>query len=297
MTRSPLFRGAVLGIAAMGIFACYDIAVKFLGGSYHPFQIMFFAGIAAVPIVLVQVSLTGTAGHYRPRLLGWTVLRCTITLANGMLGTYAFTALPLAQAYAIFFTMPLLISLLGVPMLGEAISPARLIAILVGFAGVVIALQPGADTLEWAHLAAVLGAITGALNYVIMRKTGQIERPEVLVIYPLLTQLAAMAIALPFVYQPMPIQHHMLTWAMAVFGIGGTYVIIAAYRAAPVAVVAPMQYTQIFWAALAGYFIFAEAITPATWAGIALIIGAGIYILTSMRTDQNMDEPQLGRGQ
>jgi S-adenosylmethionine uptake transporter len=133
------------------------------------------------------------------------------------------------------------------------------------------------------HLTAVLAAVTGALNYVIVRKTGQIERPEVLVIYPTLSQLAAMAIALPFVYTPMPIEHHLLTWAMAVFGIGGTYLIIAAYRAAPVAIVSPMQYTQILWAALAGYFIFGEEITAATWAGLALIIAAGIYILTSTR--------------
>jgi S-adenosylmethionine uptake transporter len=283
VTLPPLLRGALLGIAAMGVFAGYDVAVKFLGGSYHPFQIMFFAGMAAVPLVLTQISLTRTAGNYRPRLLRWTVIRCTITLANGMLGTYAFATLPLAQCYAIFFTMPLMISLLGVVMLGEAITFARLIAILAGFVGVIIALQPGSEPLRWAHLAAILGAVTGALNYVIMRKTGQIERPEVLVIYPMLSQLAAMAIALPFVYTPMPIEHHMLTWAMAVFGIGGTYVIIAAYRAAPVAVVAPMQYTQILWAALAAYFIFNEQITPATWAGLSVIIAAGVYILTTAR--------------
>ncbi len=283
MILSPLMRGALLGIAAMGIFACYDVSVKFLGGSYHPFQIMFFAGMAAVPLVLAQVALTKTAGDYRPRLLRWTVGRCTITLANGMLGTYAFAHLPLAQCYAIFFTMPLMISIFGVFMLGEALSPARLIAIVIGFAGVVIALKPGSEPLHWMHLVAVLGAVTGALNYVIMRKTGQVERPEVLVIYPMLSQLAAMALALPFVYTPMPIEHHMLTWAMAVCGIGGTYVIIAAYRAAPVAVVAPMQYTQIFWAALAGYFMFNEQITLATWAGLALIIAAGIFILSTTR--------------
>ena len=276
-----MLRGALLGMAAMGIFVCFDVAVKFLGGSYHPFQIMFFTGLAAVPLVMAQVALARDPGNFRPKLLGWTVFRCTITLINGVLGTYAFATLPLAQCYAIFFTMPLIISVLGVYMLGERLSPARLIAILAGFVGVIIALNPGAEPLRLAHIAAIFGAAMGALNYIIIRKTGMVERAEVLIIYPMLSQLAAMALVLPFVYQPMPIEHHMLTWAMAVCGIGGSYVIIAAYRAAPVAIVAPMQYTQILWASLAGFFLFHETITP------ALIIAAGLFILTTTRQDHD----------
>ena len=89
---------------------------------------------------------------------------------------------------------------------------------------------------------------------------------------------------LPFVYVPMQISDIGLTWAMAACGVGGSFLIIAAYRAAPAIIVAPMQYSQIIWAALTGAFIFNESITPVAWAGLAVIIGAGLYILTSART-------------
>lgn len=289
---APL-RGALLGAAAMGIFACYDLAIKFLGTAYHPFQIMFFTGLAAVPFIILQLVWAREVGDYRPKLPRLTAARCAVALLQGGLGTYVFTALPIAQAYAVFFTMPLMIALLGAWTLNEPIRPASLIAILVGFAGVLVALNPfaaGAPPLEIAHLLAVGAAIAGALNFVIMRKTAPIERAAVLIIYPTLSQLAVVALALPFVYQPMPIAHHMLTWVMAVFGIGGTYVIVAAYAAAPAAVVAPMQYTQIIWASIGSYLIFGEVVTPVMALGIAVIIASGVYLLVTTKDDHAADK-------
>jgi S-adenosylmethionine uptake transporter len=119
---------------------------------------------------------------------------------------------------------------------------------------------------------------------VILRKTAQVERDAVNIIYPMLTQLAASAIVLPFVYVPMEMGAVGLTWAMAVCGVAGSFLIIAAYRAAPAIIVAPMQYSQIIWAAFTAALIFNETVTSATWAGLTLIIAAGTYILTSART-------------
>ncbi len=285
MIQVSALRGAILGIVAMGIFAAYDILVKFMGGDYSPFQIMFFTGIAAVPLVMAHMIWDPTPDHFRPKLPRWTALRMGITLLNGITGTYAFTVLPLAQCYAIFFTMPLMITLMSALFLGEAVGKGRALATFAGFGGVVVALDPGgAGPLGLDHLIALLAAVMGAANYVILRKTGGVERPAVLVLYPMLGQLAAMALVLPFVYVPMPMAHIAVTWAMACLGIAGTFVIVAAYRAAASAVVAPMQYSQILWAALAGHFVFGEEISATTWAGLAIIILAGTYILTSART-------------
>ena len=280
---SSLLRGALLGLGAMTIFSFYDVAIKFLGTDYNPFQIMFFAGIAAVPLVMGQMVLDPSPDNFRPKMPRLTALRCVIALLQGMLGTYSFTVLPLAQCYAIFFTMPLMITLLSALLLGEKIRVGIGIAALLGFVGVVIALNPGVEPLRFDHFLALLAGVAGALNFVILRKTGNVERPAVLVLYPTLFQLAVMAVILPFVYVPMPISHIMLTWGMACLGIFGTYVVIAAYRAAPAAVVAPMQYSQIFWAALAGFFLFDEAISLTTWIGLGVIIVTGVYILTSAR--------------
>jgi S-adenosylmethionine uptake transporter len=284
LTPNLPLRGALLGLAAMAVYAVNDNIIKFLGGGFNPFQIMFFSGLAAVPLVMIQMVLDPAQGSFRPRLPGWMAIRCAVALVNAIFVVYAFGKLPLAQCYAIFFTAPLMVSLLAAWWLKEPISVARGIAVLVGFVGVIIALQPGQQPLQWAHLAAVIGAIAASFNFVILRKTATVERNAVNIIYPMLTQLAAAGIMLPFVYVPMSISDIGLTWAMAVCGVGGSIMLIAGYRIAPAIIISPMQYSQILWAAITGAFIFNESVTLATWAGLAVIIGAGLYILTSART-------------
>ncbi len=282
MTHPSALNGALLGLGAMAVFAANDNIIKFLG-MYNPFQIMFFSGVASMPLLLLQVALDPAKGNFRPVLPKWMVLRSAVNVINTILVVFAFGNLPLAQCYAIFFTMPLMVTLLAAWMLGEPISLWRGIAVAAGFAGVLIALQPGRDPLTWVHGVAVIGAIASAFNFVILRKTAQIERGAVNIIYPALAQLAAATVVMPFVYTPMPMTHIGLTWAMALCGFGGSVLIIAAYRAAPAIIVAPMQYSQILWAALTAAFIFDEQITLATWAGLVVIIGAGMYILHSSR--------------
>lgn len=274
--------GALLSLAAFAVYAANDNLIKYLG-MYNPFQIMFFSLAATLPLLLGQMALDPVQGNFRPKLPKWMAIRCAVTLVNSVCVVYAFGNLPLAQAYAIFFTLPLMITLLAAWTLGEAISLARGLAVLAGFVGVVIAVQPGRDALTAGHGAAALGAVMAAASFVILRKTAQVERPALNIIYPTLTQLAAAAIALPFVYQPMPMAHLGLTWAMAICGFAGSVMIIHAYRIAPAIIVSPMQYSQIIWAALTAALIFDESITAATWAGLVVIIAAGVYILFSSR--------------
>lgn len=280
MQRPSNLMGALLALAAMAVYAANDNLIKFLG-MYNPFQIMFFSIAATLPLLLGHMALDRTQGTYRPVMPKWMALRCAVTLVNSVCVVYAFGNLPIAQTYAILFTVPLMITLLAAWLLGEPISPARGLAALVGFAGVLIAVQPGREPVTWVHLVAVVGAVLAALSFVILRKTAQVERPALNIIYPALTQLAASALVLPFVYDPMPMSHIALTWAMAVCGYAGSVMIIEAYRIAPVIIISPMQYSQIFWAALTSAFIFNEPITPATWAGLAVIVAAGLYILYS----------------
>jgi S-adenosylmethionine uptake transporter len=279
MTPQSNLRGAVLGFLGMGMFACTDITIKFLGAGYNSFQIIFFAGILSLPLtVLYAMAGPADAGLWprQPRLMA---LRCGFVLINTVFGTYAFTSLPLAQCYAIFFTMPIFIALLSVPILGEKIDPLRGGAILLGLIGVIIALDPGRATLQWGHGAALIGAFSGACNYVIMRKTGSTERTVVLILYPLMLQTAVAALVLPWVYLPMPIADLGRTAFMSLTTFIGYFLVIAAYRRAPGVVVAPMQYSQIIWAAIMGALLFGERMTGHTILGTLLIIAAGIAIV------------------
>lgn len=278
MKTAPL-TGALCGLSAMGIYCLYDVGVKFLSQDYSPIQVLFCATLFFMPLILGQVALVDRTG-LRPALPRWTVLRVVVTTVNGVLGAYAFAVLPLAQAYAVFFLMPLMISALAVPMLGEPMDLGRSLAILAGFAGVIIALDPRGAALGTGHLVAFAAAALGAVNYVILRKTGDRESPGVLLFYPAAAQLVTVGLMMPGLWQPMTAGH----WAIAaLMGLGvfiGGRLIIAGYRLAPVIIVAPTQYSQIIWAAILGWVLFGEAMTMAMVAGITVIIAAGIFILT-----------------
>lgn len=275
----PNLSGALLSLAAFGMFGAVDMSIKFLGGDYSPFQIIFFVTLMTCPVALAYAMVDGAGQSLRPRRPGLTALRSAGVVVNGVLGTYAFAVLPLAQCYAIFFTMPLMIALLSVPILGEKIDLLRGGAVVAGLIGVVIALEPGRVEPQWGHLAAMGAAIVGAANYLIIRMTGGVERVIVLQIYPLLAQLVVAGAVVPFVYVPMSASDLGLTALMGLAGFVGYLLVIAAYRLAPTIVVAPMQYSQIIWAAIFGALLFDETMSRAAILGTALIIAAGIALV------------------
>lgn len=279
MARQSNLQGALIGLLAMAMFACSDATIKFLGGGYSPFQIIFFAGLMTFPLIAGLTIADPAPENLRPRRPKLMALRCVIVLINGILGTYAFATLPLAQCYAIVFTMPIFITLLSVPVMGERIDQVRGIAVLAGLIGVVVALDPGTAALQWGHAAALGSAIFGAGNYVIIRKTGTAERTVALILYPLILQMIVAALVLPLVYEPMPLRDLGLTALMALTSFIGYLLIIAAYRRAPGIVVAPMQYSQIIWAAIFGAMLFGETMNSRMVLGTAVIILAGLVIV------------------
>lgn len=271
--------GALLGMLAFGLYAVSDASLKWLGAGLHPMQILFFSCLFALPLILAYAIASDPHQALRPRYPALTLLRAGITVINSFLVFYAFGALPLAQAYAIFFSMPLFIAVLAVPMLGERLDAVTGGAIVLGLAGVLVALQPGAMPLSWAHLAALGGAITGAVNSLLIRRTRD-ESYLVLVLYPMAAQLAVAAAVMPFVHVPMQGRDLAVTGLQACAGVAGTVAFIAAYRRAKAAMVAPMQFSQIIWATILGFVIFDEKPGVATVTGIVLIVAAGLVVLT-----------------
>lgn len=202
----------------------------------------------------------------------------------------------MAQAYSIFFLIALTVAVLAVPLLNKPLALPRGLAVLAGFAGVVIALQPRAtdSVLGLGHLAAFAAALTGALNSLILRRTSGVEAPGVILPYPAAFRLAVMAPAMFWLWQPMPAAHWRLTALMGLFFFLGGLLMVAALALAPAVYVAPMQYSQVLWAALFGWFLFDKAISPATALGIAVIAGAGLFILP-WRQGQAQSRPGFAR--
>lgn len=275
----PNPKGALLALAAFGVYATHDVIIKFLGSDYSAFQIMFFSGLLGFPLIALILLGDKSDGNLVARHPWWSALRALTAVSTGAAAFYAFSVLPLAQTYAIFFAMPLLITVLAIPMLGEKVGARRGAAVFVGLLGVLIVLRPGSAELSWGHLAALTAALTGSLNSVIVRKIGAEERSAVLLLYPMIASFFITGATLPFVYVPMPIEHLALMGVIAVFGLIGAQLTIAAYRIAPAVIVAPMQYSQIIWAAVYGAMFFNEFPDQWTIIGTAVIICSGIYIV------------------
>nr|WP_111301208.1 DMT family transporter [Paracoccus saliphilus] len=272
-------RGALLQLAAMGLYATHDVVIKSLGATYPALQILFFASLLSFPLVSVVLMRDPQPGSLRPNNMGWVVLRTACAVVAGMAGFYAFSTLPLTQVYAILFTTPLLITILSIPLLGERVGLHRWAAVVIGLSGVLIVLRPGGQDLQPGHAAAMAGAVASALAAVIIRRLGRRERPMVLMMWPMLGNFVATGAALSLDYQPMELHHLALTGVIAGLGLVAGFLVILAYRAGEAAIVAPMQYSQILWATGYGWFLFGEVMDLPTLLGASVIIASGIYIV------------------
>jgi S-adenosylmethionine uptake transporter len=274
---SANLRGALLGLLGFGLFSVADATIKHLGGTYSPVQIVAFAGLFTLPLIALMwlrqpVSL-------RPAHPWLMAIRVVALIGNGLLVTYAFTAMPLAEAYAIFFTLPLMLSLIAWPLLGDRMDGMGAFAVILGLAGVILALNPSLVEFTLAHLAAILGTLLAAVHYLIVRKTGGVEAMVPMMLYPILGQTVSAFLILPGRYVPMPVADLATIAMMTLFGFAGTLSMIAAYRIAPPIVVAPMQYSQIAWAAILGAVFFAEPMSTTMAIGMAIIAAAGLLVV------------------
>jgi len=271
--------GPLLGLLAFALYATHDTVVKYLGGSYSVFQILFFSGVFSFPLVILMLLQDPTPGTLRARHLWWNLARTASMVTGWAAVFYAFSVLPLAQTYAILFATPLLITLLSIPVLGEKVGLHRGAAVVLGLAGVLIVLRPGSADLSPGHGAALLAAACSATSSVIVRRIGRDERAAVLMLYPMLAGFVVMGALMPFVYVPVAAIDLGAMAVVAALAFGAALCIIAAYRRAEASVVAPMQYSQMIWAVLFGWLFFSEIPDLWTLVGAVVIIASGLYIL------------------
>jgi S-adenosylmethionine uptake transporter len=271
--------GVLCALGSFAIFSLHDVVVKLLAAHYSAVQIAFFTSLFTFPLLTIFLLGDNTDRRLRPRHPYWVLLRSLCATGNVLFSFYAFSVLPMAQTYAFFFATPLVVTILAVPLLGERVGWHRGLAVAAGMVGILIVLRPGAAELQLGHIAALSGACCSATSAVIIRKIGRDERPVVMLISPMLSNVLLMGCALPLAYRPMPMSH--LAMAMAIAGLAtiAGLLMISAYRRAEAALVAPMQYSQMLWGTIFGYLIFGHGIDRYTFFGSGVIILSGIYII------------------
>ncbi len=284
-------------VVAMFFFSVQDVIIKFLSGDLAVHQIVFVRSLIAIPLIVLIARIEGGVGRLRTRRLG-------LQLFRGAIGFCAYTAfylsiasVPLGLATTLFFAAPLFVTALAVLILKEHVSIRRWLAVIVGFAGIVIALQPGADAFDPAALLAVLASLLYAFEILVTRRLGRTESGASLAFYLLLAFLILSPVSglilgtgafateshpsLAFLTRawimPTPTDLALLAGCALAAGLG-IYGTGQGYRFAQASVAVPFEYTSLFWAVLWGYLFWAEVPLLTTYIGIAFVVGSGLYI-------------------
>lgn len=281
-SQSSLFAGLAFALFGFAIYSTHDAVVKSLQG-YSVFQIVFFAMLFSyVPFSIARIveNKPQSMSPANPMLL---VTRAILHVGALCFAFYAFSTLPMVEAYVILFCTPLIISVLAIWFLGEQIALARWVAIAFGLLGVVVVLRPSIQTIELGHFSALAAAFCSGATAVISRKISSSENMATMILFPLLATIFVSGAALYFVYQPMPLIDLALMFLVGALGLLGQYSVLTGFRLAPAAYIGPMQYSQIVWAILFGYVFFNESIDIWVVVGSLITVISGVAIIIRER--------------
>lgn len=281
-----MINGIVLGFLSYSAFSWGDASVKALAGGPSVFEIGFFVTLFAIAIVVPFAR----PKHERwrdllrmnhPRLV---MVRTAAGVTAGVCGIFAFTTIPFAETYALIFLSPAMVTILSIFFLGEAIGWRRWLAVIVGFAGVLVVVRPGFRELLPGHLAALTVSLCAAVTVLVLRRIGQTEKRTSLIGVALICMLAFNGgMMLPHFALPTP-RELMLFASAGMLSAVGHLSLMAATRHSPANHVAPTQYCQMAWAVAIGWLLYAEIPDRFTLVGVGLIAFSGLF--TIMREEQ-----------
>ena len=296
---SPAMLGALCAILSSFIFSLNDAVIKFLAGGYALHQVVLFRSVIALVIVCCLIApFTVGWGIMRTRKLGLHMLRGLCVVFANMTFFLGLAAMPLADAVAIFFVTPIMITLASVLVLGETVGPRRWAAIAVGFIGVLVMMRPGTEAFQFASLLPLAAAVFYASIHILTRKLGMAESAVTMVFYiqiMFIVVCVAMGLvvgdgrfgnqsdpSLEFLLRawiwPDPADFPLFLLIGAGIGFGG-FLISQAYRVTEASFVAPFEYLALPISVVWGIVFFAEHPQTLDYVGMALILGAGLFMI------------------
>ena len=274
-----LLRGAALICLAVFCFVIMNGLVRHLGRAGYPVPEIVWARFAFHLVLIMALFPRRISTLLVSTRRGMQVLRSTLMLGATVCMYFAVSVMPLADAVSIGFITPLLVVGLSVVILKEQVGIRRWSAVMAGFVGMLIIIRPGAGALQWAALLPIAMAVFYAFYLIVTRLVRESADPLNALFYTALVGALAASLVVPFHWRtPTPVDV-LLMAGTGLFGAIGHYALIKAYEVVEVSVVAPFAYSELIWATLVGYLAFGDFPDAWTFAGAAVIIGAGLYVL------------------
>jgi S-adenosylmethionine uptake transporter len=268
--------GVGLYLLGVGLFAINDALGKWLVKDYGVGQLMMLRSIGAV-IVLAPMILKLRVNIIEPRRAPLQALRIVVAAVDTFAFYYATRFMPLADVMTFYMATPLIVTALSAPLLGEKVERFRWIAVLVGFGGVVIALRPSPQMFSWTAPLALFGAVMFALSQTITRELRGVHWAP-LVLWQFVGSGLIGAATVPWVWTTPTLFDLGLMALVGAVSMLCFIFIVRALAMARAAVLAPLQYSAILWAALMGWLVWRDAPTLPIIVGNAIIIGSGLYV-------------------
>lgn len=277
MTRE--IRGILFMCLAMLLFTGLDTAAKLVTRELAAWVAVFFR--YAVALLFATAILFARHGHgglaTRHPLL--QAARGLLLMGSTICNFVAMQHLQLAQTAAIFFSIPLMVSALSVPLLGEHVGWRRWLAVAMGFLGVLVIMRPGTMDFHWAMLFSLGASLQGALYNIVTRKVGGQDRVETSLFYVSLVGSAAAAIPAGLDWSTPQGGQWLLLLSMGILGTAGHFLLIEGHRLATASQLAPFIYSQIIWMTVSGYLVFGDVPDLWTLAGASIVVASGLYLL------------------
>jgi drug/metabolite transporter (DMT)-like permease len=309
-------QGVLSALLAVVFFSFNDMIIKFVSGGYALHQVVLIRSIIGFLIIcFVIMPLTGGLRALRTQRLGMHLIRGSFVVMANMLFFLGLAAMPFAEAVAIFFISPLVITIFSVIFLREVVGPWRWGAIMVGFIGVMVVMRPGTGTFQAASLLPLAAAVCYAALHILTRKIGGTESATTMALYIQMTFVIVGVFAAITIgdgrfdtFDDPSWSFLLRAWVMPdpedytkflALGVGVAFAgffISQAYRVAEAALVAPFEYLAMPMAVFWGIFAFNEYPDATTYLGIALIVGSGLFtVWRENRRNKSTDTPRLRR--
>ena len=278
-------QNVLLGMA-LRICAGLALAVMFAGvkwAAQHGVRVvesLFYRQLGTTVAALAFVAIGPGLASLRTKRVGGHVVRMGIGLLAMGLNFLAFAMLPMAEATAIGFSVPIFSTLLAAIVLGERTGIWRWGAVLAGFAGIMVIVQPGSGHIALSGgIVAIAAALTTALATIAIRRLGATEAAATTVFWFGASSLVPLSVAMLFAGRAHSTEIFAVLAVMAIAGGAAQLFLTGALRFAPVALVMPMDYLSLIWSSLLGFLIFSQLPSEWTLLGAPLVIGAGLVIL------------------
>ncbi len=278
--RNEKLVGMVAMLIGVGSFAFMDAGLKLLSEHYPAVQVAALRGLAALPVVFLWALYAGGARQLLQVRWPLHLVRGVLSVLMMVTFTFALKSLSLAKTYSIFFIAPLLIALLSTLLLGERVRRVQWMAIGVGFAGVLVVLKPETTGFGWwGTLAVVATAVCYAVSSVLVKVLGRTDSTQAMMFWMTgMLAFGATLLALPQ-WAPIAREHYLILAGVAVTGAVGQWGITVAFKHAPAASVAPLEYTGLAWVTIIDLAVWSTVPSSRTLLGAALIIGCGLYLI------------------